>query len=41
MQRGVSTWEASRFLGMTPEALERVYGDHSQDFMRAVAKALS
>jgi len=41
MQRGVGIWEAAGFLGMTPETLQRVYGHHSPDFMRAAAEALS
>jgi hypothetical protein len=41
MQAGVPKWEASGFLAMTEETLERVYGHHHPDFQRASAEALS
>ncbi len=41
MQRGVSIWEASGFLGMSRETLERVYGHHHPDFLRSAATALN
>jgi integrase len=42
MQSGrVSTWEAAGFLGLSLEMLERVYGHHHPDFLRAAANALS
>jgi integrase len=40
MQRGVPTWEAAGFLGMSRETLERVYGHHHPDFLRGAAEAL-
>ena len=39
MQHGVSTWEASGFLGMSRETLERVYGHHHPDHLKAAAEA--
>ena len=41
MQGGVPIWQAAGFLGMTRETLERVYGHHHPDFLRAAAEALS
>lgn len=41
MQRGVTIWDAAGFLGMSRETLERVYGHHHPDFLRAAAEALS
>jgi len=41
MQRGVDIWEASGFLAMTRESLERVYGHHHPDYLRNAADALS
>jgi integrase len=41
MQQGVEKWEASGFLAMTEETLERVYGHHHPDYMRNAADALS
>jgi integrase len=41
MQRGVDIWEASGFLAMTRETLERVYGHHHPDYLRNAADALS
>lgn len=41
MQRGVSIWDASGYLGMSRETLERVYGHHHPDFLRGAAEALS
>ena len=40
MQAGVSLWEASRFLGMTQETLEHVYGHHHPDNLRGAANAI-
>lgn len=37
MQRGVKTWDAAGFLGMTQETLERVYGHHHPDYQRQAA----
>jgi integrase len=41
MQAGVPMWEATGFLGMTRETLERVYGHHHPDHLREAADALS
>jgi integrase len=40
MQRGVEMWQASGFLGMSRETLERVYGHHHPDYLRGAAEAL-
>ena len=40
MQRGVPMWEAAGYLGMSRETLERVYGHHHPDYLRAAAEAL-
>ena len=40
MQNGVSIWDASQFLAMSPKTLERVYAHHSPDCMRAAAEAI-
>ena len=40
MQAGVSLWEASRFLGMTQETLESVYGHHHPDHLQGAACAI-
>lgn len=39
MQRGVSVWDTAKFLGMTPQMVERVYGHHSPEFLRGAAMA--
>jgi integrase len=41
LQAGVPIWEASGFLSMSQETLERTYGHHAPDFMGRAAKALS
>lgn len=41
VQRGVSIWEASGYLGMSRETLERVYGHHHPEFLRNASKALN
>jgi integrase len=41
MQQGVDRWEASGFLAMTEETLERVYGHHHPDYLTNAAQALS
>ena len=41
MQADVDKWEASGFLAMTVETLERVYGHHHPDHLRRAADALS
>jgi integrase len=40
MQSGVPIWEAAGFLAMRPETLQRVYGHHHPDYMRAAADAI-
>jgi hypothetical protein len=40
MQAGVDKWEAAGFLGMTVEMLDRVYGHHHPDHLRAAARAI-
>jgi integrase len=41
MQAGVAMWEASGYLGMTQETLERVYGHHHPDHLREASDAMS
>lgn len=38
-QRGVPTWEAAGFLGMTTETFERVYGHHHPDHQQNAVNA--
>jgi integrase len=40
MQAGVPMWEAARFLGMSIEMLDRVYGHHHPAHLRGAASAL-
>jgi integrase len=40
MQAGVDKWEVAGFLGMSVEILERVYGHHHPDYLRAAARAI-
>lgn len=40
MERGVDTWEASGYLGMTAATLEKHYGHHRPDHQSAARKAL-
>jgi hypothetical protein len=40
MQAGVDRWEAAGFLGMSVEMLDRVYGHHHPDYLRAAARAI-
>lgn len=40
MQAGVDKWEAAGFLGMSVEILDRVYGHHHPDHLRAAARAI-
>lgn len=37
MQRGVNTWEAAGFLGMSEKVLRETYGHHHPDFLRNAA----
>lgn len=39
MQAGTDIWQASGFLGMTPETLWNVYGHHHPDFQQEAAAA--
>jgi integrase len=41
MQRGVPIWQAAGYLGMSAEMIERTYGHHHPDFMRAAARAIT
>ena len=41
MQRGVPTWQAAGYLGMSAEVLERTYGHHHPDYMRVAAQAIT
>jgi integrase len=41
MQRGVSIWTASGFLGMSPATLTNVYGHHHPDNLRDAANAIA
>jgi integrase len=38
-QSRVPLWEAAGFLGMSRETLEKVYGHHDPDHLRAAAEA--
>ena len=40
MQNGVDKWEATGFLGMSVEMLDRVYGHHHPEHLRGAAHAL-
>jgi lambda repressor-like predicted transcriptional regulator len=40
MQRGVSTWEAAGFLGMSEKTLRDVYGHHHPEHQRNAADAI-
>ena len=40
MQRGVPTWEAAGFLGMSPEVLQDTYGHHHPDHLHGAALAI-
>jgi integrase len=40
MQEGVGMFEAGRFLGMTAQMVEKVYGHHHPEFLRGAAAAL-
>lgn len=41
MQAGVDPWEASGFLGMTPEVLVNTYGHHHPDFQSEAAEKIT
>jgi hypothetical protein len=40
MQAGVPLWQASGFLAMSEETLQRVYAHHHPDYMRDAADAI-
>jgi integrase len=40
MQAGIDKWEAAKFLGMSVEMPDRVYGHHHPDHLRRTALAL-
>ena len=39
--RGVPIWEAAGYLGMSAEMIEKTYGHHHPDYMRAAAAAIT
>jgi integrase len=41
MQRGVPIWQAAGYLGMSTEMVERTYGHHHPEYMRAAAEAIT
>ncbi len=41
MQRGVPIWQAAGYLGMSAEMIERTYGHHHPNYMRAAAQAIT
>ena len=41
MQRGVPIWQAAGYLGMSAAMIERTYGHHHPDYMRAAAAAIT
>ncbi len=41
MQQGVDIWQASGFLGMSPQVLINTYGHHHPDYMGQAAAAIS
>jgi integrase len=41
MQRGVPIWQAAGYLGMSATMIERTYGHHHPDYMRAAAAAIT
>jgi hypothetical protein len=41
MQRGVPIWQAAGYLGMSSQMIERTYGHHHPDHMRAAAAAIA
>ena len=40
MQNGASIWDAAGFLGMSPELVEKTYGHHHPDHLKAVSRLL-
>ena len=41
MQRGAPIWQAAGYLGMSAEMIERTYGHHHPEYMRAAAQAIT
>ena len=41
MQRGVPIWQAAGYLGISAEMVERTYGHHHPEYMRAAAEAIT
>jgi integrase len=41
MQRGVPIWQAAGYLGMSVEIIERTYGHHHPEYLRAAAEAIT
>ena len=41
MQRGVPIWQAAGYLGMSAEMIERTYGHHHPEYLRAAAEAIT
>jgi integrase len=41
MQHGAPIWQAAGYLGMSAEMIERTYGHHHPDYMRAAAAAIT
>jgi len=41
MQRGVPIWQAAGYLGMSAQMIERTYGHHHPDYLRAAAAAIT
>jgi integrase len=39
VQRGVDPWDAAKYLGMTVETLERVYGHHHPAYVMKAKNA--
>ena len=40
MQQGTDVWQASGFLGMSPQVLINVYGHHHPDYMQDAANRI-
>ena len=41
MSRGMSTWEAAGFFGVSVDLIERVYGHHSPSYLADAAAKMS
>ena len=40
LKKGVPIWEVAKFLGTSPAMIERHYGHHAPDYLRAAARAI-